>query len=295
MHFIVYSGFDRDADIAVVKQIVESLKTKAGVTYSLASYRESGFLGMTYNRLSDVCGEADAIIVVGGDGTVLRAAENVTSKGLETPIFAINRGQCGFLADTELKDFDKEIDKVVSGEYELEKRTVLEVTCAENKFYSLNEVIVYKKEITRPVVIELFIEKDTILGAAKADGLCLATPTGSTAYSMSAGGSILSPDVHAVAICTICAHTLINKPLVVSDDHTFVIKLAKNSLDALLMVDGDVKAELTDGASVVVKKADITVNFIKTRHYDFYGRLVTKLNRWIMPQTEAEQNGNGID
>lgn len=289
MHFIIYSGFDRDADIDVVKQIQKSLDNKKA-TYSLASYRESGFFGMTYNRFSDVVGDADAVIVVGGDGTVLRAAERITAAGLETPIFAVNRGQCGFLADTEPEDFDKEIDKVISGEYELEKRTALEVTYGDKKCYSLNEVVVYKKEITRPVVIEVFIGRDTILGAAKADGVCLATPTGSTAYSMSAGGSILSPDVHAVSLCTICAHTLVNKPLVLSDEHTFSLRLAKNSLEGLLMVDGDVKAEVTGGTAVVVKKADLTVNFIKTRHYDFYKRLVTKLTRWATPAEDLQND-----
>lgn len=286
MHFIIYSSFDREADVAVVKQIETSLKKRSGVTFSLASYRESGFLGMTYNRFSDVVKDADAVIVVGGDGTVLRAVECITSHGLETPIFAINRGQCGFLADTEPKDFEEEIDMVIAGDYEIEKRTALEVSYAHKKYYSLNEVIVYKKEITRPVVIEVFIENDTILGALKADGVCLATPTGSTAYSLSAGGSILSPDVNAVSICSICSHSLVNKPMVVSDKHTFVIRLVKGSLDALLMVDGDVKAEVSDGSYVVVKKANLTVNFIKTRHHDFYKRLVTKLNRWTMPEAE---------
>ncbi|UKI47838.1 MAG: NAD(+)/NADH kinase [Clostridiales bacterium] len=119
MHFIIYSGFDRDADISVVKQIQKILDNKKA-TYSLASYRESGFVGMSYNKFSDVVGDADVVIVVGGDGTVLRAAEGITEAGLETPIFAVNRGQCGFLADTEPEDFDKEIDKVLSGGYELE-------------------------------------------------------------------------------------------------------------------------------------------------------------------------------
>ena len=90
MHFIIYSGFDRDADISVVKQIQKNLDNKKA-TYSLASYRESGFVGMSYNKFSDVVDDADVVIVVGGDGTVLRAAEGITEAGLETPIFAVNR------------------------------------------------------------------------------------------------------------------------------------------------------------------------------------------------------------
>lgn len=289
MHFIIYSGFDRDADISVVKQIQKILDNKKA-TYSLASYRESGFVGMSYNKFSDVVSDADVVIVVGGDGTVLRAAEGITEAGLETPIFAVNRGQCGFLADTEPEDFDKEIDKVFSGGYELEKRTALEVAYGGKTYYALNEVIVYKKDITRPVEIEVFIGRDTILGAAKADGVCLATPTGSTAYSMSAGGSILSPDVHAVSLCMICAHTLMNKPLVLSDEHTFSIRLAKNSLDGLLMVDGDVKQEVSGDTAVIVKKADLTVNFIKARHHDFYERLVSKLAHWATPADDLHND-----
>lgn len=107
---------------------------------------------------------------------------------------------------------------------------------------------------------------------------------------MSAGGSILSPDVHAVSLCMICAHTLMNKPLVLSDEHTFSIRLAKNSLDGLLMVDGDVKQEVSGDTAVIVKKADLTVNFIKARHHDFYERLVSKLAHWATPADDLHND-----
>lgn len=110
MHFIIYSGFDRDADISVVKQIQKILDNKKA-TYSLASYRESGFVGMSYNKFSDVVGDADVVIVVGGDGTVLRAAEGITEAGLETPIFAVTADSADFLPIPNPKTLTKKSTK----------------------------------------------------------------------------------------------------------------------------------------------------------------------------------------
>ncbi len=280
MRFVVYSNFDRDNDIEVVDKVIKVLEKKKDVSFALASYRESGLFGHSFLKLSDCLDNTDAVIVVGGDGTVLRAIGEITSSGKETPVLAINRGVVGFLADTEPQEFESVIEKVISGVYDIEKRTVLKATYLDKTFFALNETVIYKKDVTRPIVVDIFRDGDIAIGATQADGAYIATPTGSTAYSLSAGGPVLSPDAEALVLNAICAHTLVSKPLVVSDKHKFAMRLNKRSDEAHLMIDGEIKAVLNDSSPVYIEKADITANFIKTKDYDFYQKLVEKLNRW---------------
>ncbi len=280
MHFIVYSNFNRDSDIAVVEKVVAYLKTKKGVSYTLASFRDSGFLGHSFVRLSDCVREADALIVIGGDGTVLRATSDVANARLSTPILAINRGQCGFLTDIEPAEIDIAIDKFLKGDYVIDTRSMLQATFKDKTFFALNEVCIYKGDITHPIVAEARYNDDKVIAAVQADGGYVCTPTGSTAYSLSCGGPIVAPDSQVFVLGAICAHTLVNRPYVLPDTTEISLALGKEYSDARLLIDGEVKARIYDHTPIVVKKAEIAAHFIKTKEVDFYKKLLGKLNRW---------------
>lgn len=280
MHFIVYSNFNRDSDIAVVEKVIAFLKTRRGVSYTLASFRDSGFLGLSFLRLSDCVKEADIIIVIGGDGTVLRATADVCNARLETPILAINRGQCGFLTDIEPSEIEFAIDKLLNNDYKIDKRMVFEVTFGDKTFFALNEVCIYKGVITRPIIVDARFENGKLIGTVQADGAYICTPTGSTAYSLSCGGPIVAPDAGAMVLGAICAHTLVNRPYVLPETSVLSLALCKNYNDGRLLIDGEVKARIYDSTPIMVKKSTITANFILTKEVDFYKKLLDKLNRW---------------
>lgn len=290
MHFIVYSNFDRKKDIELVDNVINYLKTKKDVTYICASYRESGFLGHSFLRLTDCAQEADMIIVVGGDGTVLRATSDVLNKKLEIPILAINRGQIGFLTDIEASEYKEAIDKVLCNDYTLNKRMCLKATYRDKCYYALNEVVIYKGNITKPIIIEAEFDDYHHVVTMQGDGAYVSSPTGSTAYSMSCGGPILTPTTRAIVLNAICAHTLVSRPMVLSDKHTIIMHLGKGYDDACIMVDGEIKQKLYDSLPVKVSVADITANFVTIKHIDFYKKLINKLNRWqISSYTELPQ------
>lgn len=291
MHFIVYSNFDREKDIEVIESVIKYLKSHSGATFTLASYRESGFLGHAFLRFSDCVKEADAVIVVGGDGTVLRAANDIATACLETPILAINRGVCGFLTDTEPDELIPAIERVISGDYTTDRRLIFKVAFKNKTFYAINEVIVYKGEITKPIVIDASYDDGKHIASTQADGAYVCTPTGSTAYALSAGGPVLAPDTNAILLGAICAHTLVSKPIVLADSHTVTLRLAKEFNDARLMIDGQVKSRIYDDSPVVIRKSKLSAVFIKTKSVDFYKKLLEKLNRWtftVYPDKEDE-------
>lgn len=295
MHFIVYSNFDRQKDIEVVDKVACYLKSKTGISYTFASYRESGFLDHSFLRLSDCVAEGDIIIVVGGDGTVLRAASDIANARLEKPILAINRGQCGFLTDIEPDEIEQAIDLVIDRKYKINKRMMFKVLYKNTTFYSLNEVVIYKGEITRPIVVEAEFDETHRIASTQGDGAYVCTPTGSTAYSLSCGGPILSPDTKGIVLGAICAHTLVNRPMVVSDEHTLVLRLGKDFNDARLMIDGDVKARIYDSTPVIIEKAEISASFISIKETDFYKKLLEKLNRWSVTTYREIENVEDID
>lgn len=280
MHFIVYSNFNRELDLDVVENVISCLKKKKDVTFTLASYRDSGFLGHSFVRLSDCVGEADVLIVIGGDGTVLRASSDVSNARREIPILAINRGQCGFLTDAEPSEIDNAIDCVITGKYELDKRTVVKITFGDKTFFALNEACLYKGDITHPIVVEALFEDGRLIGAVQADGAYISTPTGSTAYSLSCGGPIVAPDSSVLILGAICAHTLVNRPYVVPDTQAMMLRLGKGFDNGRLVIDGEVKARIYDSTPILIKKSDISALFIKTKPVDFYKKLIEKLNRW---------------
>ncbi|MGI6879664.1 NAD kinase [Microbacterium sp. gxy059] len=224
--------------------------------------------------------EIDAAIVLGGDGTILRAAELV--RGGTAPVLGINMGHVGFLAEIERDDMDDAVHRVLAGDYEVEERLALAVRVRDRtgevvyETWALNEASIEKA--ARDRMIELVIEVDRRpLSTFGADGCVIATPTGSTAYSFSAGGPVIWPTVEAIAVVPISAHALFARPLVVGPEHAVAVELQHGiGAEGVLWCDGRRSHPLPAGARVSVRRSDDPVRLARLHPAAFTDRLVRK-------------------
>lgn len=221
----------------------------------------------------------DIILVFGGDGTFLGMARLACKHG--TPILGINLGGLGFLTEVTVDELYPMMERIIAGNYEVEERQMLLTSIHRGKknigtYEVLNDVVINKGAVARIIDLEIYIE-DSHVTTYRADGIILSTPTGSTAYSLSAGGPIVHPKIPVTIITPICPHTLTNRPLVVSSDMKVEIKVKTHEPDTYLTLDGQIGVRLDTGDIIEVKRADTTVKLIKSPYRDFFTILKTKL------------------
>lgn len=224
--------------------------------------------------------DLELAIVLGGDGTILRAAELVRSSN--APVLGINMGHVGFLAETERDEMDDAVRRVIARDYDVEDRLALSVRVKDNEgvviyeTWALNEATVEKA--SRERMIEVVLEIDgRPLSSFGCDGMVVSTPTGSTAYNFSAGGPVIWPTVEAIAVVPLSAHALFAKPLVVSPDASVAIEmLERTSGSGILWCDGRRSHELPPGARVVVRRSSRPVRLARLHPTAFTDRLVRK-------------------
>ncbi len=228
-------------------------------------------------KLPELC---DAIAVFGGDGTLLSAARLVASRCL--PILGINLGSLGFLTEVKLDDMMGAFDTLLSGRYHLEERMLLRVGIIRDdvetgRHLVLNDAVINKSALARIIQLEVTVNGQLVTHT-RSDGLIVSTPTGSTAYSLAAGGPILYPTLGACIITPICPHTLTNRPVVVPDDAVVAIKLMDGS-DVMLTLDGQVGMPLLEGDRLDIRKADVVTRLIQPAGNTFFGLLREKM-KW---------------
>ncbi len=210
----------------------------------------------------------DLIFVVGGDGTILRAAKRAVV--YDKPILGINAGRLGFLSDIETEDLPV-IEKLIKKGCPVENRMALKVSVGDQSFYAVNDVYVTKTEPGK--ISELFVECDNReVCRYRADGIVLATPEGSTAYSMSAGGPVLDTKLNAIIMTPVCPHSLISCSIVFSPDKTITIGSSFNGDDDRIhvVVDGDIISNLQKGEKVTVCPSDRAIRFVNISGRGFY-------------------------
>lgn len=230
------------------------------------------------DTLADQC---DLAIVVGGDGTLLTAARSLASSGIS--VLGVNLGRLGFLVDVLPEDMLPLLEEILAGHCMVEERALLHAmvsrdgkTLSENT--ALNDVIVHKKDIARLIELDTWID-GYFLSANRADGLIVASPTGSTAYALSGGGPILHPGLQALTLVPICPHTLSNRPIVIPDRSTIEIMVHEGTLEAQLSCDGQVGEVLRPGDRITVRKHTHTLRLLHPPGHDFFTILRKKL-RW---------------
>ena len=227
----------------------------------------------------EIPGLVDVILVFGGDGTFLEVARMACKHG--TPILGLNLGGLGFLTEITVDEIYAMTERIISGDYEIENRKMLSATIRRGgddigTYEVLNDVVINKGAVARIIDLAIFINGSHVT-TYKADGIILSTPTGSTAYSLSAGGPIVHPGLPVIIVTPICPHTLTNRPLIVPSDMKVEIKVSTHEPDTYLTLDGQIGVRLHTGDEVEVHKSVSSVKLIKSPFRDFFTILKTKL------------------
>lgn len=224
----------------------------------------------------------DAVLTFGGDGTLLRGARLLD--GAEVPLLGVNLGRVGFLTTATRETMDDALDALVAGRYAIEALQALtaSITSADGSTLhvrrALNDVVLHKSGVARVVRMNVYIDGVNV-GPYSADGLIIATPTGSTAYSLSAGGPVVVPGVEALTLTPICAHTLAVRPLVVRATATIVVEpMPEWAEDVLVSFDGQTGSPLGVGGRVEVRRADTRVRLIRLGGESWFARMRNKLH-----------------
>jgi NAD+ kinase len=230
---------------------------------------------------SEVALDADLVVVLGGDGTLIAAARLVGER--DVPILGVNLGSLGFLTEITLDELYPSIERCLAGDFEVSERMMLLASVERDgkeveRHRVLNDVVINKGALARIVDMETSVNGQ-YLTTFKADGLIVSTPTGSTGYSLSANGPIIHPALASISITPICPHTLTNRPLVVGADARIAIQLESMDEAVFLTLDGQVGVKLVCGDVVRICRAEHPTRLIKSRTKDFFEVLRTKL-KW---------------
>lgn len=226
--------------------------------------------------------QVDLLIVFGGDGTILRTAR--FTLGSSTPIVGINLGGFGYLTEVNLNEMYEALEIILKGDFETDQRMMLDATLNDQEgdekvFTVLNDVVLNRAHLSRIVELETYVDGRYLI-TYKADGLIVATPTGSTAYSLSAGGPIVFPNQNAIIINPICPHTLTNRPIILPADVSVEVTLRTKEQGAMLTLDGQVSLTLKSGETLKIKKSQHVTTLVSSPHRDYLEILRTKLG-WV--------------
>lgn len=256
---------DNNANFIVEKKVSKFLPNSIKVS----NYSENEIL-----KLSDI------IIVIGGDGTILSTVKKISMT--EKPIVGIHIGRLGFLAEITMSNFKDNLNKIIAGKYSIEKRAILKASVNSNNkittFFALNDFVVSKGTSSRMIEFQVDINSN-FMNSFKADGLIVSTPTGSTAYSLSNNGPILTPDLKGMILNPICPHILTNRPMVITDDKKIEINLINNSEDCIFTADGQNDIKLDLNSQIKIEKASFNANLIRIEGSNYFKTLRNKL-RW---------------
>jgi len=224
---------------------------------------------------------ADLILVLGGDGTMIATARTIGD--VEVPVIGVNYGGLGYLAEFRIEEMFAALELILAGNYAVEPRLMLDVelrrgdeVITHNRV--LNDVVVNKSALARIIEIETYLNNQFV-NSFRADGLIVSTPTGSTAYNLSAGGPIVYPSMNAIVVTPICPFTLSNRPIVVPDDSVIEVRLMTKNEDVALTLDGQVGFPLQVGDRLAIRKSETTFNLVRPTNRNYFDVLRDKL-KW---------------
>lgn len=269
----------RPEGIAILRDFIPWLAERGCEVFldseSAVSLQQKGYTRREIPSLADV------IVVLGGDGTMLGVARLIGDKGV--PILGVNLGGLGFITEINRDEIVDAVDKVLSGKCSIEDRIMLNALIHREgeriaDFMVLNDVVINKGALARIIDMETYVN-DTYVTTFRADGLIISTPTGSTAYSLSAGGPILYPTLNCLLVTPICPHTLTNRPIVLPDYFITRVVLRSESEDVFLTLDGQVGFSLKKDDIVEVRKSEFTTKFLILPERDYFNVIRTKL-KW---------------
>ena len=263
---------DNEAEIYLQEKFFNYLKDILHLQYTIAGIiKDSDF-------------DADIVISIGGDGTFLRTASVIGKRDI--PILGINAGRLGFLADVGEDDLEDTFQDIFTGNYRIEHRSQLQLSTEHKDYhgfnYALNEIAILKQDTASMITVHAHINGE-YLNSYEADGLIVATPTGSTAYALSVGGPVMEPTASNFIMAAVAPHSLSNRPLVVSDSSIITLDIESRSNSFLISLDGRSNVFKT-GTRLLIRKADFTLKVIKRRENTFFDTLRNKLKWGVDPR-----------
>ena len=269
----------KDTDLKVTERIAtwfNKNNLSAYTTPDIAEHIQAHTIAVSEKELYEIC---DSLIVIGGDGTILSVAEAASIKDI--PIVGVNLGRLGFLADIEPQEIEVSLQKLLEGVYEIEERMMLKATIISPEdekyvFHALNDINVTRGSFARLVEFEIRINNE-LCDVYPADGMIVSSPTGSTAYNLSAGGPILVPHANTYVVTPICPHTLYAKSIILSDHDTIQIATLEEAKDMALSIDGRLKMYLTPQHVVHIERATQVTKLIKLSERKFFDILREKI------------------
>lgn len=278
-HIGIIPNLFKDKDLEVTLQITNWFNQQGIKPYlaeEIAHKIEAKTVAVSDKELYEVC---EGLIVIGGDGTILGVAESASMRNI--PILGINLGRLGFLADIEPYEIEKALEKLILKEYKIEERMMLRATIIgadgdKNVFHALNDVNVTRGSFSRLVEFEICVN-DELSDIYPADGVIVATPTGSTAYNLSAGGPIVVPQANAYVVTPICPHTIYSKSIILCDQDKVRIKTLEETKDMALSLDGKLKMYLTSQDEVYIERSPYVAKLIKISDRKFFEILREKI------------------
>ena len=279
MNISVFSNYKNDDVIKLTNDIVETLNKFCDKVFVNIEYKEcfkSGVCFADKNELMELC---DLAISVGGDGTTLATAKDAAF--LNKSVLGINAGRLGFMSGLERDELDL-LGKLASGDYSIDERMMLKASVYNNdvfdsSYHCLNDAVVTRGGLARLIDISVLVEERTATNI-RADGMIVSTPTGSTAYSMAAGGPVLSPDNSCFVITPICPHSLLNRSIVFSSDKELTL-FVENDVhkNAFLALDGQLSIPIDNNTKIVISKSEYSAKLIKLKPDNFYEILNKKI------------------
>ncbi len=277
----IVPNLTREKTLDVTKETVTILKQLNIDFYFNADFKNELSLEFSdVNFTNDIYSNVDLLIAIGGDGSYISTAKQAALH--KKPVLCINAGNLAFLAGLEGNELHL-LEKLLTGDFTTDKRMMLEVSVKNSdgeKFlgYCLNDVAIARGSEIKLIDLDAFCDNRKI-NSYRADGIVLSTPTGSTAYSWSAGGPVIDPDLQCITLTPICTHSPLNRSLVFNEKSVITVKSAKKNQKICISADGEKSIELSDDFKVKIRKSDYYAEFIRIKTDEFYDILNSKLSQ----------------
>lgn len=274
-NFLIFANANRDVDLSLSNKIIEYL-SKNGAKGIIVTDMEENYEDNLIKE--ELLSGIDAVIVLGGDGTMLRAARCLGNHVI--PLVGINLGTLGFLNEIDKSQVYQALDRLIADDFKIEERMMVEGKIGDKTYHSLNDIVVTRAGFSRIIGLSIYVN-DQLLDTYEADGVIVATPTGSTGYNLSAGGPIVSPKSKLIIVTPISPHSLTTKSVVFDGGDKIRIEIVRRgktqTTEAIASFDGDNNTELGVGDKIDVCVSDRTVKLIKMYDVNFYSVLREKI------------------
>jgi len=276
-HFCIITNKEKDKNLTITKRIEAYLIQNKKTCFLAGQILCDG--DFCYTDSSTIPLNTECIIVLGGDGTILHAAHDLLERNI--PMLGINLGTLGFLAEIELQNCERALDRLIQNDYTLEERMIIKTSYQQKTFYALNDFVIARSGYSRLIKLHVYVNSIPI-NEYTGDGIIISTPTGSTAYNLSAGGPVVTPGSELMLITPICPHSLGTRSIVISANDEIRVEVKQNRRigleeEAIATIDGQDMIRLNVGDSIVISRSKKTVRLIKLGEKEFFQVLQTKL------------------